>query len=96
MVVAGPRGPSDPPTMSVIYIVLPLALLLGGTALAAFLWAVRKGQFDDLETPAIRIALEDDVAPVPRPGAAPSRDRAGPSAVSQGDPARHDRSIAAR
>jgi len=54
--------------MSVIYIVLPLALALGGGALAAFLWAVRKGQFDDLETPAIRIALEDDVAPVTRPG----------------------------
>jgi cbb3-type cytochrome oxidase maturation protein len=53
--------------MSVIYIVLPLALLLAGAALAAFLWAVRKGQFDDLDTPAIRIALEDDVTPVPRP-----------------------------
>ena len=51
--------------MSVIYLVLPLALLLGGAALAAFLWAVRKGQFDDLETPAIRIVLEDDVADVP-------------------------------
>jgi len=53
--------------MSVIYIVLPLALVLGGAALGAFLWAVRKGQFDDLETPAIRIALEDDVAAVTRP-----------------------------
>ena len=46
--------------MSVIYIVLPLALILGGLALAAFLWAVRRGQFDDLDTPAIRVALEDD------------------------------------
>lgn len=47
-------------TMSIIYIVLPLALALGGAALAAFVWAVRKGQFDDLDTPAIRVALEDD------------------------------------
>ena len=46
--------------MSIIYIVLPLALVLGGAALAAFVWAVRKGQFDDLDTPAIRVALEDD------------------------------------
>ncbi len=46
--------------MSVIYIVLPLALVLGGAALAAFLWAVKRGQFEDLETPAIRVALEDD------------------------------------
>jgi cbb3-type cytochrome oxidase maturation protein len=53
--------------MSVIYIVLPLALALAGGALAAFLWAVRKGQFDDLETPAIRVALEDDGGPVARP-----------------------------
>jgi cbb3-type cytochrome oxidase maturation protein len=53
--------------MSVIYIVLPLALALAGGALAAFLWAVRKGQFDDLETPAIRVALEDDAGPVTRP-----------------------------
>lgn len=49
--------------MSVLYIVLPLALLLGGAALAAFLWAVRRGQFDDLETPAIRVVLEDDGIP---------------------------------
>ena len=46
--------------MSVLYIVLPLALLFGGLALAAFLWAVRRGQFEDLDTPAWRIVLEDD------------------------------------
>jgi cbb3-type cytochrome oxidase maturation protein len=51
--------------MSVIYIVLPLALVLGGAALAAFLWAVQKGQFEDLETPALRLVLEDDVAAPP-------------------------------
>ena len=47
--------------MSVIFIVLPLALVLGGLALGAFLWAVHRGQFEDLDTPAIRVALEDDV-----------------------------------
>lgn len=46
--------------MSVIYIVLPMALVLGGAALAAFLWAVKRGQFDDLDTPAMRVVLEDD------------------------------------
>ncbi|QDV10032.1 Cytochrome oxidase maturation protein cbb3-type [Planctomycetes bacterium Poly30] len=46
--------------MSVIYIVLPLALVLGGAALVAFLWAVKRGQFDDLDTPAMRVVLEDD------------------------------------
>ena len=45
--------------MSVIYIVLPLGLLISGSALAAFVWSVRRGQFDDTSTPAVRM-LDDD------------------------------------
>lgn len=45
--------------MSVIYIVLPVAILIAAVAIGAFLWAARRGQFDDLTTPAIR-ALQDD------------------------------------
>jgi cbb3-type cytochrome oxidase maturation protein len=45
--------------VSVIYLVLPLAILLGGAAVAGFVWAARRGQFDDLTTPAMR-ALQDD------------------------------------
>ena len=45
--------------MSVIFLVLPLALLIVGIAVAAFVWATRRGQFDDLDTPAVRI-LHDD------------------------------------
>ncbi len=45
--------------MSVLYIVVPLAILLSGSAVAAFLWAVRGGQFDDVRTPGMR-ALHDD------------------------------------
>jgi cbb3-type cytochrome oxidase maturation protein len=45
--------------MSVIFILLPLALLLAGVALLVFVWAARSGQFDDLETPALRILHED-------------------------------------
>jgi serine/threonine-protein phosphatase PGAM5 len=45
--------------MSVLYVVIPLALLVVGVAVAAFLWAAKRGQFDDLETPAVR-ALHDD------------------------------------
>lgn len=48
--------------MSVLYIVLPLALLVVGIALAAFVWAARHGQFDDLDTPAVRM-LHDDTEP---------------------------------
>jgi len=53
--------------MSVLYIVLPLALLVVGVALFAFVWAAKRGQFDDLETPAIR-ALHDD-SPAKKPDA---------------------------
>ncbi len=46
--------------MSVIFIVLPLALLVVLAAVIAFLWAARRGQFDDLTTPALRALHEDE------------------------------------
>ena len=45
--------------MSVLFVVLPLALAIVAAAVAAFVWASRRGQFDDLDTPALR-ALHDD------------------------------------
>jgi len=46
--------------MSIMYVILPVALVVVFVAVIAFVWAARKGQFDDLETPAMR-ALHDDV-----------------------------------
>lgn len=46
--------------MSVIFLVLPLALLVVAAAVGAFVWSARSGQFDDLDTPAVRV-LHDDV-----------------------------------
>lgn len=51
--------------MSVLYIVLPLALLLVAAAVSAFAWVVRSGQLDDLDTPQRRM-LADDTAAKPR------------------------------
>lgn len=45
--------------MSVLFVVLPLAVVLSGLAAAAFLWATREGQFDDLQTPAVRLLCDD-------------------------------------
>jgi cbb3-type cytochrome oxidase maturation protein len=45
--------------MSLLYLILPLALVIGAGFVAAFVWATRKGQFDDLETPAMRALFED-------------------------------------
>lgn len=47
--------------MEVIFIVLPVALVMAGVAVAAFVWSVRKGQMDDLDTPRYR-AIFDDLA----------------------------------
>ena len=46
--------------MSVIYIVLPLALIVVAIAVGAYVWAARSGQFDDTKTPAIRPLIDDD------------------------------------
>lgn len=46
--------------MSSLFLLIPLALVLLAVAGAAFVWAVRNGQFDDLETPATRILHDDD------------------------------------
>ena len=46
--------------MSVIYLVLPLALIIAALAILAFAWSLRSGQLDDLETPAVRLLLDDD------------------------------------
>jgi cbb3-type cytochrome oxidase maturation protein len=52
--------------VNVLYVVLPLALALVLGALLAFRWAARQGQFDDLDTPALR-ALDDDEPRPPTP-----------------------------
>jgi cbb3-type cytochrome oxidase maturation protein len=49
--------------LNIIYALIPLGLILLLAAVAAFFWAVRSGQFDDLESPAWRILLDDDRAP---------------------------------
>lgn len=60
--------------MSSLVFLIPLALVLGGAALAAFLWSLRSGQYDDLKGAAERIFVD------------PSADRAdaGP-ATSKGE-----------
>lgn len=45
--------------MTALLILIPVSLILLGTAVWAFFWAVNRGQFDDLDTPALRILEED-------------------------------------
>jgi cbb3-type cytochrome oxidase maturation protein len=48
--------------MELIFLILPLALIIAGLAVAAFLWAARNDQFADLETPAMRMLGEEERA----------------------------------
>ena len=49
--------------MNILYLLIPLGLILLAAAIAAFFWAVRSGQFDDLESPAFRILMDDERKP---------------------------------
>ncbi len=53
--------------MTILYFLIPLALVVLGLAVWAFFWAVGSGQFDDLDTPAMRIILDDDTKPADAP-----------------------------
>ena len=45
--------------MTILLLLVPLSLVLLGVAIWAFVWAVRRGQFDDLDTPALDILSSD-------------------------------------
>lgn len=53
--------------MSALIYLIPAALLLGLLGLLAFLWALKSGQFDDLDGAAHRILLDDEDEDAPRP-----------------------------
>jgi cbb3-type cytochrome oxidase maturation protein len=63
--------------METIFVLLPLALLIATIAVGFFIWAAISGQFDDLETPAVRILFDDEepraVAPPGEAGASTRR-----------------------
>jgi len=46
--------------MNILLLLIPVALLLGLGGLAAFIWALRSGQFEDLDGAAVRILIDDE------------------------------------
>lgn len=57
--------------MNIVYVLAPLALLLGSCFAIAYIVATRKGQFDDLETPPHRILFDDESMNANTKGRAP-------------------------
>ena len=53
--------------MSIIYVMIPLALALVGLAIWALVWAIRSGQFDELESHGWTPVLDDDERPAADP-----------------------------
>ncbi|MEM1226276.1 MAG: cbb3-type cytochrome oxidase assembly protein CcoS [Planctomycetota bacterium] len=55
--------------MSILFIALPVAIAMGAVAMWACIRSIRTGQFDDLQSPPIRILIDDESAdpdePVP-------------------------------
>lgn len=60
--------------MNVLVYLIPIALFLGGLGLAAFLWSLKTGQYDDLEGAANRILFDDDPVPPQKKNPQPPND----------------------
>ncbi len=49
--------------MSILYFLIPLSLILATFFVSCFIWSVKSGQMDDLDTPSYRLLLDDDSVP---------------------------------
>jgi cbb3-type cytochrome oxidase maturation protein len=59
--------------MDILYLLIPLSLVFVAVIALVFLWAVKSGQFEDMEGPAHRILMDDDLmdAPAEKPRGTP-------------------------
>ncbi|RZT97117.1 cbb3-type cytochrome oxidase maturation protein [Ancylomarina subtilis] len=46
--------------MSVIFVLIAVSMVVAGGFLIGFLWAVKKGQYDDHYSPSVRILFDDE------------------------------------
>jgi cbb3-type cytochrome oxidase maturation protein len=51
--------------MTMLYVLIPLAVVLLAVAIWAMLWAIKTGQFDDLDSQGWSVVLDDDQKPPP-------------------------------
>lgn len=47
--------------MEIIVVLIPLAIILAVFFIGGFIWMTKKGQYDDLETPSMRMLLDDKI-----------------------------------
>ena len=53
--------------MDILFLLIPISVIFVGLIAAVFVWAVKAGQFEDMEGPAHRILMDDDTPPKPIP-----------------------------
>jgi len=51
--------------VTILYLLIPVTLLFVAVGIALFLWAVKSGQYEDMEGPAHRILMDDDDPRIP-------------------------------
>ncbi|MEE9491990.1 MAG: cbb3-type cytochrome oxidase assembly protein CcoS [Gammaproteobacteria bacterium] len=51
--------------MDILFLLIPISLVVMGIAIGIFLWAIKSGQYEDLEGPAHRILMDDDDPRIP-------------------------------
>jgi cbb3-type cytochrome oxidase maturation protein len=76
--------------MRILLALIPISLVLLGIAMAAFAWAVRNGQFDDLESAALDV-LTDEGAPAQASASASAPGSAPPASAAPAAPAGAER-----
>jgi cbb3-type cytochrome oxidase maturation protein len=59
--------------MEILYLLIPIAIALLALIVALFFWAVKSGQFEDLDSPAWRILMDDEPPPGSGSNNAPGR-----------------------
>ncbi len=65
--------------MNILLYLIPIALMLAGLGLAAFIWSLKSGQYDDLDGAAWRAIMEDDEFPQEPEDAGKSKDKDKPA-----------------
>jgi len=52
-------------TLDILFLLIPITLVFMGLAFWGFIWSVKKGQYDDLDSPAHKILFDDDLDRMP-------------------------------
>jgi cbb3-type cytochrome oxidase maturation protein len=60
--------------MDILYLLIPLSLVFVAAIAVVFLWAVKSGQFEDMEGPAHRILMDDELPKPSQKSLSPEQD----------------------